>query len=190
MRRIGFIASVLVGVVVLLGFATPTDAEVSPPGSCTGSAAFTKGTKAAGPFTVRADVPAGKVIEVPLGDTVKWEGAVVGPAPGVERSISGFVAVDLPWPLGHQNIDSWCGKSKKVGNSGTKKYDLPSSVPRGVEFNVTGEHHEGGKLFCSGHATVKLEGGAFDSFATPAALFLTVVSAAGLVLTGIAGRKV
>ena len=33
----------------------------------------------------------------------------------------------------------------KIENSGTKSYDLPDSVPRGVEFRVFGEHHENGR---------------------------------------------
>ena len=181
--RLGF--GFAIAVIVTVGPATAAHAEVSPAGACTGTGVFTTGTKANGPFSVDgATVPAGKVIEVPKSDTVMWHGTVVGPAAGVERPISGFVAVDLPWPLGRATVDSWGGKSKRVENNGSKKYDLPDSVPRGVEFKVFGEHHENGKLFCSGSATVEVEGSAFDSAAAPVALALTAVSAVGLVLAG------
>jgi hypothetical protein len=179
-RRVILLAAILVG----LGFsgAAPAAAEIDGP--CSGSGAFEKGTKADGPFTVTAeDVAPGEVIEVPIKDTVHWQGSIDGVSG--DREFSGFVEVDLPWPLGSATIDTWGGSTDKTGNEGDKSYNLPKAIPRGVEFEVTGEHSEDGTVVCSGTVKVKVEGGPFDSPLAPVGIGGTVVSGVGLAVAGL-----
>jgi hypothetical protein len=118
---------------------------------------------------------------VPLEDDVHWAGAINVPKP--ESAYSGHIEVQLPFPLPSLRIDSWSGSSDSTGNSGDKHYKLPSSVPRGVEFEVTGAHSQGG-VNCTGTVKVKVAGGAFDSPAAPASLIGTVVTGGVLALAG------
>jgi hypothetical protein len=173
-------AILLAAIVVGLGFvgAAPAAAEIDGP--CTGSGEFENGTKDAGSFTVDGDTS--DVVEVPLKDTVHWEGAI--DASG-ERDYSGSIEVDLPWPLDAATIDTWDGTTDETGNSDEKSYDLPSAVPRGVEFEVTGHHSEDGEVVCSGTVKVKVEGGAFDSPIAPVGIAGTVISGVGLALAGL-----
>ena len=176
-RRGILLAAILVG----LGFvgAAPAAAEIDGP--CSGSGDFEKGTKADGPFAVSADE--NEVVEVPLKDTVHWQGEITGVSG--ERDYAGFIEVDLPWPLGAATIDTWGGTTDATGNSGDKSYDLPSAVPRGVEFEVSGQHSEDGTVVCSGTVKVKVEGGAFDSPLAPIGIGGTVISGVGLALAGL-----
>jgi hypothetical protein len=171
------LASILVGLGLGgIAGATPADAEIDGP--CSGSAEFNKGG-----FTVDAnELAPGEVVEVPVADTVHWQGAIDGVSG--ERDIDGSVSVDLPWPLGEATIDSWDGSTTETGNQGVKTYDLPSLIPRGVEFEVKGQHSEDGTVVCTGTVTVKVEGSAFDSPLTPVALAGTAISGVGLVLAG------
>jgi hypothetical protein len=172
---------ILLGVILLgLGFIGASPAAAKIDGPCTGSGDFQGGTKDAGPFTVDGDTS--DVVEVPLKDTVHWQGAI--DASG-ERDYSGSIEVDLPWPLGAATIDTWDGTTEETSNQDEKSYDLPSAVPRGVEFEVTGHHSEDGKVVCSGTVKVKVEGGAFDSPIAPVALGGTVISGVGLALAGL-----
>jgi hypothetical protein len=175
-------AILLAAIVLGLGFvaAAPAAAEINGP--CGAKGDFENGTKADGPFAVNADET--EVIEVPLSDTVHWQGEIADVSG--ERDYSGFVEVDLPWPLGSATVDTWSGTTEETGNSGDKSYDLPSAVPRGVEFEVSGQHSEDGSVVCSGTVKVKVEGSAFDSPLAPVALGGTVISGIGLALAGLA----
>src|SRR5688572_19256280 len=97
--------------------ATPASAEVV--GGCAGRATFKTGTAAQGSFTVDpATLGSSQVLEVPIADTVAWEGSLTGLAPlgsptdaaslaqlaVTPRSIAGEVVVDLPWPLGQMVV--------------------------------------------------------------------------------------
>lgn len=169
-----------IGVGALLGglvLVLPGPAAAELTGDCTASGSFVEGTEADGPFTVDATEIGTTVVVVPRSDTVNWQGAVIGPSG--EREISGFVAVDLPWPFGGWTIDSWDGTTAATESSGSEEYDLGSLVPAGVEIRVYGEHNDQGAS-CSGEVFVEIEGGPFDSPVTYAALTLTVVSAVGL----------
>jgi len=173
-RRGILLASILTGLGI--AGAAPASAEINGP--CTGSAEFQKGG-----FTVDAgDLGPDEVVEVPVADTVHWQGEISGVSG--ERDIAGSITVDLPWPLGEATIDSWDGSTEETGNDGVKKYDLPSMIPRGVEFEVNGQHSEDGEVVCTGTVKVKVEGGAFDSPLAPVALGGTVLSGVGLVLAG------
>ena len=176
-RRVILLGAILLG----LGFvgASPAAAEIDGP--CTGSGDFEDGTKDAGPFTV--DGNTSDVVEVPLKDTVRWQGAIDGVSG--EREFAGLIEVDLPWPLGAATIDTWDGSTDETGNKGDKSYDLPSAIPRGVEFEVSGQHSEDGTVVCSGTVKVKVEGGAFDSPLAPVGIGGTVISGIGLALAGL-----
>ena len=176
MRR--FATPLLAGTVVaaaLVVVATPASADITEPaGRCTGQAAFAAGVD--GPFTVSsADLQPGDVTTIPLEDTVTWSGRLVGASSG-SREISGFVKIDMPWPIPDITLDDWGGTSSRTENSDTTDYSLPAITPRGVELRVYGEHREAGAVFCSGSTKVKLEGSSFGPFAI-ASVVLLVASA-------------
>lgn len=174
---------VLVGLAVAtavgLGTAATANAEVTTPaGTCVATAAFLGGTSK-GPFTVDTrTLQPSDVVLVPIADTVSWTGQLVGATP-TARPVSGYIAVDLPWPLGTVTVDSWEGTTSLVENSGTDDYSLPSATPRGIEVQVRGVHRENGAVVCSATVTVEIEGSPFDS---PAA----IVSLGGLAASGVA----
>jgi hypothetical protein len=179
-RRGLLLAAILLG----LGFVGAGTAAAEIDGPCSGTGDFLNGTKAQGPFSVQAEaVGPGEVIEVPLKDTVHWKAEISGVSG--ERDFAGFVEVDLPWPLGTATIDTWGGSTDKTGNEGDKTYNLPKTIPRGVEFEVSGQHSEDGQVVCSGTVKVKVQGGPFDSPLAPVALGGTVISGIGLVMAGL-----
>jgi hypothetical protein len=180
MARRVILLAVFVAGLVCIG-AAPAGADINGP--CTGSGAFNRGTKARGPFTVNAqDLKPGDVVEVPVKDTVHWKGDISGVSGN--RTIDGFVAVDLPWPFGEATIDTWGKSTDLTGNEGEHSYSLPSLIPRGVEFEVSGQHSENGVVVCSGTAKVKVEGSAFDSPLAPIGLGGTAISGVGLAFAG------
>ena len=120
---------------------------------------------------------------MPIKDDVHWQGEITGVSG--DRDYAGFIEVDLPWPLGAATIDTWSGTTDATSNEGDKSYDLPSAVPRGVEFEVSGQHSEDGTVVCSGTVKVKVEGGAFDSPLAPIGIGGTVISGVGLALAGL-----
>jgi hypothetical protein len=172
-RRVLFgVAAVSLAGLFLFVDAVPASAVVSP--DCQGTGKFPK----AGVTYTAADAG---VDVVPLEDTVAWEGSIK--APKAESAYSGHIEVQLPFPLPSLRIDEWSGSSDSTANSGTKHYKLPSSVPRGVEFEVTGAHSQGG-VNCTGTVKVKVAGSAFDSPAAPASLIGTLVTGGVLALAG------
>jgi hypothetical protein len=117
-----------------------------------------------GGFTVvSSDADPGEVIEIPRADQVAWTGQVVGPQPGRERPTAGSILLQLPAPLGRITVNRWDGNGVNVEASGTESYDLPALVPAGVVFTLHGEHREGGQVFCTGTAQLRIAGGPFDS---------------------------
>jgi len=170
---LGLATVALAGGFLLLG-AAPAAAHVD--GGCTGSGTFAKGK-----FTATAAEEG--VVNVPLTDDVSWQGALPAPPPG-DTGYSGKIEVELPPPFAPLKIDSWSGTSDSAANSGVKHYDLPSLVPRGVEFEVTGSHSQG-TANCSGFVKVTVQGGKLGP--------LTIASLVGTVLTGglfaMAGRS-
>lgn len=164
------------GVLIIPGQAL---AEIGS-GNCTGTVQFVSGTKDTGPFSVDVDRPLGDVVVVPRSDTVEWSGST----PATSGEYSGSVTVDLPFPLGSYEIRQWSGTVQTSTNSGTETYDLPSVIPGGVEFRVSATHRDEVGT-CKGSLTVRIEGGAFGSAATPIALVTTVIL--GALLVAIAG---
>lgn len=164
--------------------ATPAAADVTEPaGRCVGTASFAKGVDA--PFTVSsATLQSGDVTSIPLSDTVTWSGKLVGVS-AQSRDISGFVKIDMPWPIPDITLDSWDGPSARVENSDTKEYSLPSITPRDVELRVYGEHREAGAVFCSGAAKVKIDGSRFGPFT----IVSLVLFAAAAALAALASRR-
>ena len=171
-------------------FAGPAAADVTePPGKCIGLASFAAGVD--GPFSVSSKVlTSSDVTTVPLSDTVSWEGSLVGVPAGTAREISGFVKVDMPWPIPDITIDDWGGTSTRVANQDVKDFSLPSFTPRGVELRVYGEHREAGAVFCSGSTKIKVDGGVFSSPFAPISIALMLASIALLAFTGMAVRPV
>jgi hypothetical protein len=182
--RLFAVAGLLGGTLTLMVSVAPqAGAVITPPGACTGSGSFQKGTKARGPFTEESSqLKPGTVVEVPRADVVHWKGSVNGPSG--RRAISGYVAVQLPKPFGHVKIDSWGKTTIRTANEGEHAYHLPSLVPRGVVFPVYGQHSENGTLFCKGHVKVKIEGSAFDTPWTIASLVATFGMLVALILAG------
>jgi hypothetical protein len=180
---VGLIGGILTFMVPL---APPAGAVITPPGACTGSGTFQKGTKARGPFTEESSkLKPSTVVEVPKADVVHWKGSVNGPSG--RRAIKGYVALQLPKPFGHVAIDSWGKTTVRTSNEGEHAYHLPKLVPRGVVFPVYGQHSENGTLFCKGYVKVKIEGSAFD---TPWPIASLVVTFGLLVALILAGRPV
>ena len=157
-------------------FALPGLAHAGLNGNCEASGDFVDGTKADGPFTIDAKDVGSETIVIPRSDAVNWSGAVEAPAE--ERSYSGSISLKLP--LGKTiEIDSWSGTSARESNSGTKEYDLPSAIPAGITYTVSGEHTEPG-VTCKGSVKVMIEGGTFDSPVAPGALGLTAATGIGM----------
>jgi hypothetical protein len=160
-------ATLLLGGVFFVGGASPAAAEISGP--CKGSGTFTKiGT---------VDGNTSETVEVPIKDSVDWQGSIEAPAG--EQPYSGKIEVELPPPFPAVKIDDWSGTTDSSGNNGTKKYDIPSWVPRNVELEVSGNHTQG-SVSCSGSVKIKLEGGVFDSVAAPVSVVATVFAALGM----------
>lgn len=167
-------AGLFLGLLVA-GSARPAVAEFDEnTNGCFGSASFRTAQ-----FSVNADVVG--VVTVPRSDTVDWQGSVAAP-PGEYR---GNLTLELPaiaklfGASRISEIDTWEGNSQNMSNSGVEEYDLPSWLPGGVEFTVTGEHvDENGR--CAGHVTMQVEGGAMKSPLTWVSLAGTIGTGAGM----------
>jgi len=166
------LAAVSVGGLFLVAGASPAAAKINGP--CEGSGAFEKGG-----FTVSAAETG--VVTVPEKDTVNWEGSIT-PSGSGEQPYAGEIRIELPPPFAPLTIDSWSGSTDATSNSGVKKYDIPSYVPRGVEMEVTGFHDQG-SAHCDGSVKFKIDGSNFG-IASATALGLTVLTGAGFVFAG------
>ncbi|HEX2782811.1 MAG TPA: hypothetical protein VHN36_04445 [Ilumatobacteraceae bacterium] len=170
MGRALWLAPAVVAGVVLVASAGKAAAHVETDNGCKGSGTF----REKGLF-VDAEQIGDQVVTIPRSDTVDWDGSVTAPPGGY----SGNIAVDLPPPFSEWVVDTWSGTSQKTSNSGARKYDLPSLVPAGVEFQLRGYHNDDNG-FCNGYVNLQLDGGPFDSPATPVSLVATVATGAGL----------
>ena len=173
MNRARLLALGAVMGVVLVASAGKAAAHIDPinPNGCNGSGTWRSGTVP----PVDAQQIGDQLVKIPRSDTVDWKGSVKKPPGGY----SGEVSIDLPWPFRGWQIDSWKGNSKNPGTSGAKKYNLPSWVPAGAEFKVTGSHTDENGT-CSGYVKLEIDGGPFDSPAAPISLVATVATGAGL----------
>jgi hypothetical protein len=181
-RRLGYAGGALaLAGAYLLAAAPPAAAELAdPPGACVGTGAWRDG----GFTVVSSDADPGEVIEIPRADQVAWTGQVVGPQPGRERPTAGSILLQLPAPLGRITVNRWDGNGVNVEASGTESYDLPALVPAGVVFTLHGEHREGGQVFCTGTAQLRIAGGPFDSPLIWVALAGTALFGGLLLLAG------
>ena len=155
---------------LVVGGAPAATAELEGTNGCQASGAFREGG-----FTVDARAVGDALVVVPRSDTVDWQGSVAAP-PG---AYSGSISVELPKPFGTLEIDSWAGNSQTMSNAGTHEDDLPSLVPAGVEFTVSGSHVDQNGT-CSGSVRMEVEGGPFDSPLTAVSLVGTAATGAGL----------
>ncbi|CAB4888187.1 unannotated protein [freshwater metagenome] len=169
-------AGLFLGAATLLAPVRPAAADLT--GACTASGTFVAGTKSGGSFTVDAGKVGSSTVVIPREDTVNWTGSVDVPA--TSRPYSGSVQVKLPPPFGEFTIDSWDGASERVTNSGAHDYALPTLVPAGVTFTVTGSHTEP-TTTCDGTVKVKIEGGLFDSPVAPISFALTAITGVGFI---------
>lgn len=163
------LGAVAIGV-VLVSSAAPAHADIV--GSCEASGSW----DIAG-IDVDAKTESGP-ITIPRSDEVHWEGRVAA----AEGEYNGSIGVDLPPPFGQVEIDNWSGEYGDNSNEGVEEYDFPSLVPAGVEFEVSGEHHDD-QGDCTGTVIFEIDGGPFDSPVTPIALGGTAIMA---ILTGLA----
>ncbi len=160
---------------VVMGGSSVADFEDDGPG-CEGTASFDEGTDADGSFTIVASELDDETIVVPRADTVEWSGSVLA-APG---DYEGFVAIDLPAPFGTVSVKTWSGDTDTTSKGGVDDYDLPWAVPAGVEFTVRAEHTDDNGT-CRASATMKIEGGPFDTPIAPISLGATALTGAGFV---------
>ena len=171
-QRLGALALVGGALFVAL-LSSPASASVT--GGCQGS-----GTIGADHYDAATLDPANP-ITVPEEADVAYQGSVPLPAGTTDRTYSG--QIDLQLPLGGSvTVADWAGSSKKVADSGTHHYSVPSIVPRGVTIRADGTHSQTGLTPpCTGAFSVKLEGGPLDSpVPTAAALGGTLIAGAAL----------
>lgn len=144
-------SALLLGTITMLwavAFAAPATAEVYQ-GSCTGSATFSDG------MIVTESRPIDNVALVPEKDTVQWTGDTHLDPPSDEVPFFGNVSVALPrfnWV-----VADWSGDTVEVKDDGSYTYEVPGFVPRGVQFEVTGEHTQQGQT-CVVAVTMKVDG--------------------------------
>lgn len=131
-----------------IGLVTPASAEVTA-GGCTGTAEFSDGT------SVSVDTPLSEVIVVPEADTVNYNGSINLPPPDDEVPFNGSIVVRLPRVL--WTVVTWSGETVEVSDAGTYHYEVPSYVPRGIQFEVSGNHTQQGQT-CGARVTMKLDG--------------------------------
>jgi hypothetical protein len=167
--RVGrrLVVSTAVAVAVVASASAPSPVSATLDGPCTVTATFQ-----AAATTVDARVTDDEPIEIRRADSVLWEGSVS--IDGVDRPASGYVAIDLPPPLGRITIESWTGPTSVSARSGTYDYDLGPWIPAGAPVRVFGEHRENG-LRCSGSVIVAVAGSPFTSPVTYAALGATAL---------------
>lgn len=180
MKRFFFFSAMLG---ITLAVAQPASAQDAT-GPCTASAGLSNGV------TVNPYDPSleGIVYDIPISGTADYEGSVSGASP--PRPISGKVAVSGPPGFGSITIDDrWVWSDEDAtgtSDSGQVSWDLPSSLPRGVELEVSGEHSERGVVTCQGTILIALEGGFFDSPMGYVAVGGTLFSLAGLLAAMVA----
>jgi hypothetical protein len=140
---------------LLVGASAPASAEVTGP--CDGSATWDDGR------TVTAmGLQPGDVVEIPRDARVTWNGQVMITPPATPRDVSGWIKLELPYPIPEATIGEWQDSGTRVENSGSYDYDLPA-VLANFEVTVSGKHWEGNQDFegeptCAGEVTLKLEG--------------------------------
>jgi len=166
------VSAVAVGGIFLVVGASPASAKINGP--CEGSGQFDKGG-----FTVSAAETG--VVTVPEKDTVNWEGSIT-PTDAGEQPYAGEITIELPPPFPAVKVDDWDGTTDATGNSDSKDYDIPSFVPRGVEFDVKGFHNQG-SAHCDGSVTVKIDGSNVGPISV-ASLALSAVALAGMIFAG------
>jgi len=147
-RRASLILLGTMSVFLTIGLVSPASAEVTS-GGCTGTATFSDNTVAS------VSTPLDEVIVVPETDTVIYQGNINLPAPGDPVPFSGNIVVQLPrvpW-----TVVNWSGMTEEVSDAGTYFYQVPSYVPRGIQFQVSGTHTQQGQT-CGARVTMKLDG--------------------------------
>lgn len=153
----------------------PVSAEVTA-GGCTGEAQFSDGT------IVTVATPLDQVIVVPERDNVTYRGSINLPPPDDEVPFSGSIVVRLPRT--NWTVVTWSGETVEVSDAGIYVYEVPSYVPRGIQFQVSGAHTQLGQT-CGARVTMKLDG----SPSTAAYIAATGTLVFGAATIGAGSRK-
>ncbi len=166
--------------VLVLAFPSAAAAQGEPPnatGPCRASATLSNGV-------VVNPYESSGVYEMPLSGSASYSGAVTADVT-TPRAISGEVRIITPPGIPDITLtDEWVWDDPEadgISSDGDVSWNLPKSLPRGVEMLVDGFHSEPGVL-CEGSVIVKLEGGFLDSPVSYVAIGGTVVGAIGLLL--------
>ncbi|HUF84664.1 MAG TPA: hypothetical protein VMQ81_08765 [Acidimicrobiia bacterium] len=155
-------------------FAAPAAADLKGP--CEASGTFLKSK-----VEVDARTAEG-TIEIEPEDTVEYVGTVTGATP--PRKTSGEVKVDLPFPLPDFKPGEWSDDdSSETEKTDRYDYDIPAFAPRGYDVEVSGFHQDGSLPKCEGSVTLRVKGGFFSGPAGPVAFVITLLSAAGVVIS-------
>lgn len=173
---VGFVL-VGAGAVGAQGF--PDDHPPNATGGCTASADLSNGV------TVDPYVSGGTYV-LPLEGSATYTATT--PYSGPERRISGSVKIKTPPGIPDITFDDkweWDDDSSETSDSDTVTWDFPSSLPRGVEMTVVGEHVDGNGITCKGSIRIEFEGGFFDSPAGWVAVGGTVVSGTGVAISAV-----
>ena len=141
-------------------------------GPCTVSASLSNGT-------VVDPSASGGVYTVPHKGSANYTGSIAQPT--TPRAHNGSVKVSTPPLVPSINLKDPWGEpdAVTVSDSGTVTWDIPSWVPGGVEFTVSGSHNDGG-LLCKGSIVVKLDGNITSGALGWVAIIGTVLTALGV----------
>lgn len=170
---------VLVGAGAASAQAFPDDHPPNAKGECTARAEISNGV------TVDPYVSGG-TYTIPLEGSATYTATT--PYSGPERRIQGSVKIKTPPGIPDISFDDkwdWDTDSTETSDSDTVDWEFPSSLPRGVEMTVEGEHVDGGGIRCSGSIKIEFEGGFFDSPIGWVAVGGTVVSGTGVALSAV-----
>lgn len=179
-------AAATIGVLVLAGGGV-AHAQDQPPdleGPCTAQATLSNGV-------VVDPARSSGVYVVPIEGSAQYSGSVNADVV-VPRAISGKVTIVSPPGFPAITVsDSWVWNSPSsvsLSSTGSVSWKLPKWLPRGVPITVEGVHRDAG-LTCRGSVTIELEGSAFDSPLTYAAIAGTAVTGLGVAAAGIASAR-
>jgi hypothetical protein len=170
----------LIATIAVLAMGTAVPALATVQGPCDGNGKWSTGED-----VTASQLQPGEVVEIPRAATVTYTGEVrLNPPPTEPRPVSGWIKVELPWPINEVTVGSWPDTGTSTGKTGTYTYDLPA-ILAGFEVPVSGKHWEGDMEFsgpptCSGKVTLKLAGTNPAGFITAG---LTVISIAGVYLS-------
>jgi hypothetical protein len=179
-------ATVAAAALVLVGGGV-AQAQDQPPdleGPCSAEAVLSNGV-------VVDPARSSGVYVVPIEGSAQYTGSIDADVV-VPRPISGEVTIVSPPGFPAITVsDAWVWDSPasvSLSSTGSVSWKLPKWLPRGVPITVEGIHRDAG-LTCRGSVTIELEGSAFDSPLTYAAIAGTAVTGLGVAAAGVASAR-